>query len=79
MYRGWGTEHAVAVERLTATEAEAMVRAGEVGAGSMAPKLQAAAQFVRGGSIRRAVVAHLDQGPRALRGETGTLITGDAG
>jgi carbamate kinase len=42
----------------------------------MRPKVEAAAAFVRGGG-RRAVIAHLGDGAAALRGQTGTTITGD--
>jgi carbamate kinase len=43
----------------------------------MRPKVEAAVQFVRAGRGRRAVIAHLRDGPAALRGETGTTIRSD--
>jgi carbamate kinase len=42
----------------------------------MRPKVEAAVAFVRDGG-RQAIIAELAQGLAALRGETGTTITGD--
>ncbi|HEX6750772.1 MAG TPA: carbamate kinase [Longimicrobium sp.] len=73
VYAGWGTERQRALRRLTVDEAEELLRAGELGEGSMAPKVEAAAAFVRSGG-RRAVIARLDQGREAVAGEAGTEI-----
>ena len=58
---------------MTADEAEALLAAGEFGAGSMGPKVEAAVHFVRAGGAR-AVIADLDDPSAALRGEAGTEI-----
>ena len=58
---------------MTLMEADAMLAAGALPAGSMRPKVEAAAWFVRAGGAR-AVIARLSDGPAALRGETGTTI-----
>ncbi|MFQ6045627.1 MAG: carbamate kinase [Gemmatimonadales bacterium] len=76
VYRNWGTEGAERLPRLTASEAAALLRGGSLGEGSMHPKVTAAVRFVRGGG-ERAIIAHLEQGVPALRGEAGTTITGD--
>jgi carbamate kinase len=76
VYSGFGTPEARPLRRLTLAEAEAMLRTGEMGAGSMAPKVEAAAQFVRDGG-RRAVIARLDQGLAAVRGEAGTEVVAE--
>lgn len=73
VYRGFGGPDATRVESLTAGEAEELVAAGEAGAGSMAPKLLAAARFARDGGI--AVIASLEDAERALTGEAGTRVT----
>jgi carbamate kinase len=73
VYRGFGTPEQEALRRLTLAEAEAMLASGELGSGSMAPKLEAAAEFVRHGG-RRAVIARLDQGREAVAGTAGTEI-----
>ncbi|HXE58929.1 MAG TPA: carbamate kinase [Gemmatimonadales bacterium] len=77
VYRGWGTPAARPVPRLTAAEAAALAAGGELGAGSMRPKVEAAAEFVRAAG-GRAVIAKLSEGLAALRGETGTTIVRDA-
>ena len=75
VYRGWGTPHAEPLRRLTLEEADALLQSGELGVGSMRPKVEAAAAFLRGGG-RRAIIAHLADGLAAIRDETGTTITG---
>jgi carbamate kinase len=71
--RGFGTDHAEALERLTVDEARRLLEAGEFGAGSMGPKVQAAADFVAGGGSR-AVIGDLDEAVAALSGRAGTAI-----
>jgi carbamate kinase len=73
VYEGWGTPAQRALRRLALTEADALLAGSSVAAGSMRPKVEAAAGFVRGGGTR-AVIARLSDGPAALRGETGTTI-----
>ncbi len=75
VYRGWGTPHAEPLRRLSLAEADALLEGGELGVGSMRPKVEAAAAFLRGGG-RRAIIAHLADGLAAIRDETGTTITG---
>lgn len=73
VYRSWGTPAAAPLRQLTLAEADELLATGVLPAGSMRPKVQAAAAFVRGGGAR-AVIARLSDGPAALRGETGTTI-----
>ena len=77
VYRGFGRPDAELLRRLTASEAEALLPAGELGKGSMAPKVEAAVSFVRHGG-RRAIITRLDLGWPAVRGEAGTEIVPDA-
>ena len=76
VYAGWGTPAARPLRRLTLAEVDALVASGGVNEGGMRPKVEAAAGFVRtaGG---RAIIARLDDGPAALRGEAGTTIVRD--
>jgi len=71
--RGFGTDDAEELERLTVAEARELLEAGEFGAGSMGPKVRAASDFVGGGGSR-AVIADLDAAVAALAGEAGTTI-----
>ncbi len=75
VYRDFGTPAQAPIRRLTAREARALLDAGALGAGSMQPKVEAALAFVEGGGTR-AVIARLQDGPAAVRGETGTTIVG---
>jgi len=73
VYADWGTPAARPLRRLTLGEVDEMVAAGGVNEGGMKPKVQAAADFVRDGG-NRAIIARLNDGPAALRGEAGTTI-----
>lgn len=76
VYAGWGTAAQRALPRLSVAEAEGLLAGDALGAGSMRPKVEAAAAFVRAGG-RQAVIAHLREGTAALAGRTGTIITND--
>jgi len=71
--RGYGSLYPEDIDRLDVGEAFELIERGEFGAGSMGPKVEAAAGFVRDGGAR-AVIADLDDATGALRGETGTTI-----
>lgn len=73
VYRGWGTPQRRPIHRMTLTDAEALVAAGELDEGGMQPKVEAAMKFVRAGG-QRAIIAHLADGAAAVRGEAGTTI-----
>jgi carbamate kinase len=61
------------IERLTEVEAVELVEAGTLPAGSMAPKVRAAAAFVAAGGTR-AVIGSLRHAVEALEGRSGTAI-----
>ena len=67
--------------RLTLAQADHLLAGKELGTGSMRPKVEAAAAFVRageGGPGHRAIIAELAQGLAALQGEAGTTVTRDS-
>lgn len=74
VYAGWGTPARKKLSQLSLAEAERMLAAGELEKGSIAPKVEAAAQFVREGR-GRAVIARLSEGLEALEGRAGTTLT----
>lgn len=76
VYEAWGTPAQRPLRSLAVTEAERLLAGSGLGTGSMRPKVEAGVRFVRAGG-RRAVIAHLGEGPAALRGETGTTIRRD--
>lgn len=73
VYRGFRGPIPVAIDAMTADEAERLLASGEVAVGSMAPKIESALEFVRGGD-GRAVVTDLENLVAALAGRAGTSI-----
>lgn len=73
VYADWGTPDARPLRRLPLADVAALVAAGGVNEGGMRPKVEAAAEFVEA-SGGRAIIARLNDGPAALRGEAGTTI-----
>lgn len=71
--RGFGTDHAEELERLTVREARELLDAGEFAAGSMGPKVQAAVDFVEAGGAS-AAIGDLDEAVAVLEGAAGTTI-----
>jgi carbamate kinase len=63
-----------ALERIAADEALAYCRQGHFAPGSMLPKVEACAAFVRGGCGRRAIIGSLKNAAQALSGDSGTMI-----
>jgi len=77
VYRDYGTPRAAPIRRITVAEAESLQAAGQFGAGSMRPKVEAAIAFARTGG--RAIIAELGEGLAAIRGETGTTFVAEDG
>jgi carbamate kinase len=61
------------VQKMTASEAEKHLSAGEFFAGSMAPKIQASIDFLRGGG-RRVFIGLPERLPNLLQGGIGTIL-----
>jgi carbamate kinase len=74
VYADWGKPSQRKLARMTLAEADEMLGRGELEKGSIAPKVEAAAQFVREGR-GRAVIARLSEGLAALEGRAGTTLT----
>ncbi len=70
---GWGTPAARPVDKLTVTEARALLAAGEFPAGSMGPKVEACCDFVAAGG-ERAVIGALDDAVGVVTGRSGTVV-----
>ena len=71
--RGFGTEEAERIDRLTPDEAAAL----DLPAGSMGPKAEAAVRFASGGAGRMAGIGRLGQALEILEGRAGTRIAPD--
>jgi carbamate kinase len=74
--RAFGTERAEPIERMTAEEARELLEAGEFGAGSMGPKVEAAVRFIEQGGGCSAI-GDLDSAVAVLSGESGTSIVSE--
>jgi carbamate kinase len=70
----FGTPAQRDLDDLDLAEAKRLVDEGQLGAGSMLPKVQAAMAFAASGPGRRAVICSLEKAPLAMRGESGTTI-----
>jgi carbamate kinase len=70
---GFGTDRQRVLRRLTLRDADELLESEELGTGTMAPKVEAAAYFLRHGGAR-AVIARLDQGEAAVAGSVGTEL-----
>ncbi len=77
VYRAFGTDRATPIERLSADEAATLLEAGAFPAGSMGPKVEAAARFAaRCG--RPAAIGALGSASEVLAGRCGTMIGDEA-
>jgi carbamate kinase len=73
VYTDWGTDEKRALSSLTVREAERLGAEGAFGEGSMAPKVAAAAEYVRR-TRGRAIITELSKGRAAVQGLGGTQI-----
>ena len=73
VFEGYGSAEERLVPELTVGEGRRRLEAGEFGSGSMGPKVEAAVQFVESGG-KRAVIAALADGPKAVEEQAGTRI-----
>jgi carbamate kinase len=73
VYTGWGTEAQRAISSMTVAEADRLASEGAFGEGSMAPKVAAAADYVRR-TEGRAIITELSKGRAAVQGVGGTEI-----
>src|SRR3989442_498872 len=79
VYHAYGTPQQKAIRRLNLAQADHLLAGKELGTGSMRPKVEAAAAFVRvdggaGARGHRAIIAELAQGLAAVHGEGGTNL-----
>lgn len=72
VYEDWGTPAAHPLRRLSATDAERLAGSKGFSAGSIGPKLEAAARFARSGGV--AVICRAEDLEAALAGDAGTTV-----
>ncbi|HJQ52747.1 MAG TPA: carbamate kinase [Gemmatimonadaceae bacterium] len=73
VYTAWGTDQQRALTSITVAEADRLRADGAFGEGSMAPKVAAAADYVRR-TQGRAIITELSKGRAAVQGAGGTEI-----
>ena len=73
VYTGWGTDEKRAIASLSVAEADRLGGEGAFGEGSMAPKVAAAAEYVRR-TQGRAIITELSKGRAAVQSIGGTEI-----
>ncbi|MGI8402874.1 MAG: carbamate kinase [Gemmatimonadaceae bacterium] len=73
VYTGWGTDQQRMIGSMTVAEAGRLGKEGAFGEGSMAPKVAAAADYVRR-TNGRAIITELSKGRAAVQGMGGTEI-----
>jgi carbamate kinase len=73
VYVGWGTDQQRVISSMSVTEADRLASEGAFGEGSMAPKVAAAADYVRR-TNGRAIITELSKGRSAVQGIGGTQI-----
>ena len=75
VYLNYNTENQVALDKLTAAEAEEYIAKGHFAKGSMLPKVEACIDFVKNNSNKKAIIGSLEKASLAISGESGTIIT----
>jgi carbamate kinase len=73
VYTGWGTEDQRAISSISVSDVDRLASEGAFGEGSMAPKVAAAADYVRR-TKGRAIITELSKGRAAVQGIGGTEI-----
>jgi carbamate kinase len=73
VFRKFGTSQQQLFRTLSLNDARQLLHSGELGQGSMAPKVEAALAFLEQGG-EQAHIARLDEGLEALNGQAGTTI-----
>ncbi|BBD73739.1 carbamate kinase [Sulfodiicoccus acidiphilus] len=73
VYVDFGTPNQRPLRRMSLQEAEVLLSQGQFGEGSMAPKVEAAVRFLRGGG-KRAFIGRLGKGREIVKGESGTEV-----
>jgi carbamate kinase len=77
VFTGWGTPGQKKLTRISRTEAQKLLKSGEFGSGSMAPKVEAALAYLAPSGDQRAVIGRLERLPQLVDGTSGTSITED--
>ncbi len=72
--KNFGTASEEPLDYISVAEAKQMLEAGEFGATDMAPKIQAAIDYIGDSAIRKVLITKLSDAGNAVGGQTGTMI-----
>ncbi len=72
-YLNYGTEDAIALQKITPREAEQYAKSGYFKAGSMLPKIEAVTAFAKKRKI--GIITSIENLEEALEGKTGTIVS----
>ncbi|MCR4694722.1 MAG: carbamate kinase [Pseudobutyrivibrio sp.] len=72
--KNFGKENQEELDYITVADAKSMLAAGEFGATDMAPKIQAAIDYIGDSAIRKVLITKLSDAGNAVGGQTGTMI-----
>lgn len=76
VYRDYTSERPTPIEHMTAAEAKELIAQGQFEEGTMLPKIEAAVAYLEKVPQGSVLITSLAQVKDAVRGKTGTLITG---
>ena len=74
-YSSFGKDDQKAIEKITASEAEKLMEAGEFGKTDMLPKIRAAVEYLKEVPEGTVVITSLAHAKDAAKGRFGTVIT----
>ena len=74
VYRNFGKENQEAIASLTIPEAEAIIKEGQFGEGTMLPKIEAAISYLSSNREGSVLITSLNDVSDALKGKAGTMI-----
>ncbi len=72
--RNFGKEDQTPLDYISVADAKKMLEEGQFGATDMAPKIQAAIDFIGDSAIRKVLITKLSEAGNAVGGQTGTMI-----
>lgn len=72
--KNYGKANEEALDYISVAQAKEMLAAGEFGATDMAPKIQAAIEYIGDSAIRKVLITKLSEAGNAVGGQTGTMI-----
>nr|MCR5452491.1 carbamate kinase [Lachnospiraceae bacterium] len=74
VYLNYGTDEAEALDFISVEDARRYIEEGRFEQGTMAPKIQAAIDYIGDSAVRKVLITKLNPGKPSIAGSTGTMI-----